>query len=340
MKKVCICGGGNLGHVCAGHMAATGDFEVSLLTRHPERWQNTLTIGRPAGREPLVGRLARISDNPQKVVSDVDIVLLCLPGYAIRQTLMGIREHLSDKASVGSVVCNTGFFFQALELLPENVPLFGLQRVPFISRVESYGRSARLLGYKESLAMAVEHATDKEPLRQMAERMFRTPVHLLANHYEASLSNSNPLLHPSRLYDLWHDWRDGIVYPRVPLFYEEWTDNAARLYIDMDNELQALLARLPVRKGAIPAVLAYYQSTDAALLAAKLRSIEAFKGILSPMKAVDGGFIPDWDSRYFTEDFPYGLAFIRKTAATHGIPTPTMDRIFAWWHRHADCVAR
>ena len=134
-----------------------------------------------------------------------------------------------------------------------------------------------------------------------------TPVHLLSNHYEASLSNSNPLLHPSRLYDLWHDWRVGVVYPRVPLFYEEWTENAARLYIDMDNELQALLARLPVRPGAIPAVLAYYQSTDAASLAAKLRSIEAFKGIASPMKAVDGGFIPDWESRYFTEDFPYGL---------------------------------
>jgi hypothetical protein len=321
-------------------MAATGDFEVSLLTRHPERWQNTLTIGRPVGMTPLVGQLARISDSPQDVVSDADVVLLCLPGFAIRQTVLAIRGWLQDNAAVGSVVCNTGFFFQAMELLPGNVALFGLQRVPFISRIETYGRSARLLGYKESLAMAVERAEDKESLRLVAEWMFRTPVRLLSNHYEASLSNSNPLLHPSRLFDLWHDWREGVVYSRAPLFYEEWTEKAAHLYIDMDNELQALLARLPVRKGAIPSVLAYYQSTDAASLAAKLRSIEAFKGIVSPMKAVDSGFIPDWGSRYFTEDFPYGLAFVRKTAAEHGIPTPTMDRIFGWWRGHADGGAR
>lgn len=333
-KKICVSGGGNLGHVCAGHMAATGDFEVSLLTRHPGRWHPTLSIARPSGLAPLVGRLSRISDNPHDVVSGADFVLLCLPGYAIRPTLLAIRDHLPDGAAVGSVVCNTGFFFQALELLPGNVPLFGLQRVPFISRIEEYGRSARLLGYKESLAMAVEHAPDREALRLDAEKMFRTPVRLLSNHYEASLSNSNPLLHPSRLYDLWHDWQEGTVYPRIPLFYEEWTENAAQLYIDMDNELQALLALLPIDKGNNPSVLDYYQSTDAASLAAKLRSIEAFKGILSPMKAVEGGYVPDFASRYFTEDFPYGLSFVRKTAAENGVPTPTMDRIFAWWHDH------
>ena len=36
MKKVCICGGGNLGHVVTGFLAANGDCEVSLLTRHPD----------------------------------------------------------------------------------------------------------------------------------------------------------------------------------------------------------------------------------------------------------------------------------------------------------------
>ena len=49
MKKVCICGGGNLGHVVTGFLAANGDCDVSLLTRHPERWQHQLEITTPDG---------------------------------------------------------------------------------------------------------------------------------------------------------------------------------------------------------------------------------------------------------------------------------------------------
>jgi hypothetical protein len=98
----------------------------------------------------------------------------------------------------------------------------------------------------------------------------------------------------------------------------------------MDNELQTLLERLPVRKGAIPTVLDYYESHDAASLAQKLRSIEAFKGIKAPMKAAGGGFVPDFGSRYFTEDFPYGLAIVRRLMKEYGLEAPTIERIYQW----------
>ena len=160
--------------------------------------------------------------------------------------------------------------------------------------------------------------------------MLQTPIQLLGSYYEASLSNSNPLLHPSRLYSLWKDWHEGDIYTRVPFFYEEWTEETAQLYIQMDNELQALLELLPVRKGSIATVLDYYESTDAVSLAKKLRSIKAFKGILSPMKQVEGGYVPDFQSRYFTEDFPYGLAIIHRLTHEKGVSSPTIDMIYDW----------
>ena len=160
--------------------------------------------------------------------------------------------------------------------------------------------------------------------------MLQTPIHLLGSYYEVSLSNSNPLLHPSRLYSLWKDWHEGVTYDRIPLFYEEWTEEAARLYIEMDNELQVLLEQLPVRKGSIATVLNYYESTDAITLAQKLRSIEAFKGILSPMQKVEGNYVPDFHSRYFTEDFPYGLAIVHRLTHEKGVPSPTIDMIYDW----------
>ena len=327
--KICICGGGNLGHVVAGFVAAQKKHEVCLLTRHPERWSQDLTIEAPADTT-FVGHLSGLYSDAKPAVSDADIVLLCLPGYAIRETLLQIREYLRPGAGVGSVVSSTGFFFEAMELLPSSQTLFGFQRVPFISRIVEYGHKARLMGYKESLNLAVEHSDQPESLSHILADMLQTPIHLLGSYYEASLSNSNPLLHPSRLYSLWKDWHEGMTYDHIPLFYEEWTEEAARLYIEMDNELQALLEQLPVRKGSIATVLDYYESTDATSLARKLQSIEAFKGILSPMKETEDGYVPDFHSRYFTEDFPYGLAIVHRLTHEKGIPSPTIDMIYDW----------
>lgn len=330
--KVCICGGGNLGHVVTGFLAAKGDCEVSLLTRQPERWSQQLGIATPEG-EVLQGNIARISAQPEDVVADADIVLLCLPGFSIREELEHVKPFLKPHVAVGSIVCSTGFFQEAFEVLSSETPLFGFQRVPFISRVTEYGRSASLLGYKSSLNIAVEQIEDKETLRQTIEMLFHAPVHLLGSYYEASLTNSNPLLHPARLYSLWKDWKPGQVYPEQSLFYEQWTDEASENFIAMDKEFQNLLSTLPVTSGSIPAILDYYESHDVASLTQKLQSIKAFQGIASPMKEVEGGFVPDFGSRYFTEDFPYGLELVCRLAQKQGVDTPVMKKVMEWGNR-------
>ena len=329
-RKICVCGGGNLGHVVAGFVASRGRFDVAVLTRHPERWNRQLLIKRPGNAWPLLSTLSMVTSDVREALDGTELVVLCQPGYSIGPVLQQLRDHLDKKTFVGSVVSSTGFFQQAMRLLPPSQPLFGLQRVPFIGRTEEYGHTARLMGYKESLRVAVEQTWRREEVRQTMELMFATPTKLMGNWYEVALSNSNPLLHPARLYDLWGDYRKGQCWQRRPLFYEEWTERAASDYINMDNELQQLLAVLPVAKDCIPTVLDYYESRDAASLAAKLRSIEAFKGIEAPMTAVEGGFVPDFQSRYFTEDFPYGLDLLRQLAREKGISTPTMDRIWDW----------
>jgi hypothetical protein len=333
MKKVCICGGGNLGHVVAGFLAANRDCDVSLFTRHPERWQHQLEITTPEG-EVMKGQINTISSNPNDVICNADIVLLCLPGFSISDVLKQIAPELKIGTAVGSIVSSTGFFFEAFRILPAHTPLFGFQRVPFIARTVEYGHSAALLGYKPSIQIAIEQAENKDSLRQTIEHLFATPTTLLDSYYEVSLTNSNPILHPSRLYSMWNQWHKSVVYPTCPLFYEEWTNEASELLIAMDNEFFQLLHVLPIRRGSIPTILDYYESRDASSLTHKLRSIPAFKGILSPMKEVEGGFIPDFQSRYFTEDFPYGLEIISRQAAQHKIDTPTINQVLKWGLQH------
>lgn len=325
--NICICGGGNLGHVCAGFLANRG-HQVSILTTNPSLWGRSLEIVAPDGN--FVGELADITSEPSEVIPQAEMVLVCLPGFAIHDELEKIKLHLSKDCVVGTVVSSTGFFFEAFKVLPPDTLLFGFQRVPFISRTIEYGHRAELKGYKDTLSVAVEQTESKEPIRQQLEQLFEKPVTLLDNYYEVSLSNSNPLLHPSRIYTMWKDWELGIAYPRNPQLYAEWTLEASTLLIQMDEEFQNLLKILGLKPGCIPTVLDYYESTDAESLTHKLQTIKAFQGIYSPMKEVPGGFVPDFSSRYFTEDFPYGMRFIIETAHEHHVAIPTIEEVYHW----------
>lgn len=329
MRGICICGGGSLGHVVAGYLAATKLVKVNVLTQRPERWSREIVVDTPDGRV-LHGGLNVVSSDPAEALSGVDVVLLCLPGFAIRDELIKIRPYLNKDTYVGSVFSSTGFFFEAMKLLGDDLPLWGFQRVPFIARTEEYGHSAHLLGYKSAHNIAVERCDDKEGFRALIESLFDAPVTLLSNYYEASLTNSNPLLHTSRLYTMFGGENEGRVFPRMILFYEEWTVEAAQLLIDMDEEFFTILKYLPVSEGYLPRILDYYESHDAESLARKLSSIQGFKGITSPMKETAEGWAPDFASRYFTEDFPYGLRYIWELAHQLNVDVPYIDKVYNW----------
>ena len=323
--KICICGGGSLGHVCAGVMASQQDVELNILSGHPERWQKTITVTDLDGKQ-FVAKINRISSKPEEVVTGQDIILLCLPGYLIEKTLRDIKPFVG-KAAVGTVVSSTGFFFFAHDILGKDAKLFGFQRVPFISRVAEYGKTANLLGYKSSLAAVLENIEERESFRRELERLFMTPVSLLNSFYEVALSNSNPILHTGRLYSMFHG-REDEVFDHNILFHKEWTDEASQLLIDMDAEFFQLLDKLNVH--SLPTLLDYYESTDASSLTRKIQSIPAFQTITSPMKQVEDGWMVDFGSRYFTEDFPFGLRWIRNVALTSEISTPIINNVYSW----------
>lgn len=326
MKPICICGGGALGLVVASVLANTQQLSVRLYTAHPQQWSKDIETIDNEGRI-YKGELEKISDSPAEVIPQSDIVLLCLPGFLIEKTLQNIKPYITTQA-VGSIVSSTGFFFRAHEVFSKSTSLFGFQRVPYIARVTEYGHSAALLGYKKQLYMATENLPSD--FENEWKDWLHTPVAHLDNYLEASLSNSNPLLHPARLYGMWHNW-EGQAYEKQDLFYANWDEFSSQIYIAMDNELQELCRKLHVH---VQPVLDYYESTDAASLTRKLNSIEAFLSIPAPMKQVEGGWVPDFTSRYFTEDFPYGLQIVKELAIVNKISTPTIDNVLAWGRQY------
>lgn len=266
IKTITICGGGGLGIVCAGVFLSKG-VKVNILTGHPGKWESSIVVYDPEGRV-YSGELSKISSNPMDVIPGSDMVLLTVPGYLIERELRGIAPFLDNNTIVGSVVSSTGFFFVAHRILSKYQTLFGFQRVPFIARVREYGKSGDLLGYKNSLNVAIENCAKPIILRENLETLFGVPICILNNYYEASLTNSNPILHTGRLYSMWGDYA-GKIYPEQSKFYAEWTDASSEKIIQMDEEFGILLDKLGINRTTIPSLLDYYESKNAKELTEK-----------------------------------------------------------------------
>jgi hypothetical protein len=70
---------------------------------------------------------------------------------------------------------------------------------------------------------------------------------------------------------------------------------------------------------------------DTTDLVSMLRTSAVHRGITHPMKINNvGKYEPDFESRYLSEDLPYGLIVQKGLAEICGVPTPGMDFIITW----------
>lgn len=325
---ITICGGGSLGHTCAGMFSRLGDVKVNMLTNHPERWNRCFDVFTHKG-DVLHARLEKISASPEDLIPVSDIVLFCLPAFMVEEEVKKIAPFIRFEAMVGTVVGNSGFFLYCHKYLPAGTCLFGFQRVPYVSRVIEYGKSANLLGDRPRLIVAEENISDRNAFGAMLKRLFDEDIVFADSYYEVTLSNSNPILHTGRLYTMWKDW-DGAPFEECGLFYKDWTVEASALEIRMDEEFFRLLEALNVNTEHIDTLLEHYEADDALEMTRKIQTIESFQSIKSPMVQTDKGWMPDFGSRYFTEDFPFGLRMIRDLAHENGVECPAIDMVYEW----------
>ena len=102
-----------------------------MLTNRPEKWNSTIQVIDVYGMV-FYGNLCMVTSSPAETLSGTDLLLLCLPGFAYHEDLIKIRDFLTPQMKVGTVVSSSDFFFEAFDILPDNITLFGFQRVPFI----------------------------------------------------------------------------------------------------------------------------------------------------------------------------------------------------------------
>lgn len=329
--SICICGGGHIAHALAAYLAHR-ELPVSVFTRRPADWQARLEAVLPDGRR-IAGPLRQVSSDPG-VAAKAEIVMVAVPRFAAAEVLEKIGPMLSPGQLLLAVPGGAGFDWMTAALVRRGVTVACLQRVPMISRTEKYGALVAIKGFRPGLRLVVLPDDRYEACQVQVAGLFQQPVRKIASSLSLTLNSSNPILHPARVTTMFRDWRPGVIYPCAPLFYEEWDEPASEALIAADAELLAVSRLIPpVWADAVP-VCEYYESTDCASLTAKIRSIPSLKGIQSPMAASGAGWIPDLNSRYFTEDVPFGTVAIKAVAEMAGIQTPRIDGFIAWMQRH------
>ena len=326
--NITICGGGNLAHAQAAYLARKG-YEVNIYTRRPCEWNTTLEASFFEGKTDNV-HLKHVTDCPS-IVQNSDVVLISLPRFAVEEVALLILPYLTNQHLV--VLSPGAPWLQDVQKDFRWIgkKICGLYKVPFISRTEKYGQKVSVLGSRDINRVWLSEASLRTYI-PLIEDMFDTPLVELSSSWPFVLTNSNPLLHPSRLVELFKNYASDIYYDHNFLFYEEWTTASSELYIAADKELLKICELCPgmtLGKDIVP-VTEYYESPDAEALTHKIRSISAFKGIRSPMSQQKHGWVPDFSSRYFTEDVEWGTSLICEYARSLRVNTPVLDHFVSW----------
>lgn len=333
--NITIVGGGNIGMQFAVHCAEKG-HDVIVYTSTPELYEKHLEIVDENGAVTHEGNIKFATNDPEIAFKNADLIMVTVPATIMKITADKIYRHSDSKPVIGVVPGNGGSECAFRKCIERGNIFFGIERVPAVARILQKGKTVRSAGYRNELHIAALPSEYAKKCAELIGGIFDKKTVVIPNFLNLTMTPSNPILHTTRLRTLFGDWHEGVIYKRVPLFYEEWNDASSELLIACDEEVQNICRALPeFDLKYVKSLREHYESPTIEAMTKKISSIQAFKGLTSPTVKVDGGFIPDLHSRYFTADFSYGLTIIKQIADFAEVNTPNIDATLAWYRNIA-----
>ena len=328
--NIAVIGGGNIGTLMAAELAYKG-HNVTVYTSKAFCWGNRIEVFDSKENFLLEGNIQCCTGDIKQAVDYADMLLVTVPAQTFQDISQKLFPYVKKGQYIGIIPGSGGAEFAFTPLIEKGCILFGLQRVHSIARLKERGKSVYMLGRKKKLEVGSIPREQSEKIAAMLEEMFDIPCVALPNYLSVTLTPSNPILHTARLYAMFKDYYAGKVYDRNILFYEEWNDESSEVLIACDAELQALCDRVPLDLKNVKSLCDYYESYTPYAMTMKIKGIEAFKGLTSPMKCIGEEWIPDFESRYFTADFSYGLKVIKDLCELFAVEAGNITKIWDWY---------
>ena len=268
--------------------------------------------------QPCKGKIDLISNEPSEIIPKSDLIILTVPAHVRQNIIERISPFIRLSSIIGSFPGVAGFNEEVEKFINKDINIFASQRVPYIARIEKKGYFVNV-DKKDEIYVAIKY--NQQDIKQLLEKLLGLKVNILNNFLEVNLSNSNPILHSARLYDIIQDEdiKEDIY------FYKEWTDNTSKILLAMDNEFMKIVKQLKLN---IKSLKEHYEVQNYSEMTQKIKSIKSFQNIKVPVIKNPNGYILDIFSRYFTEDIDKSLFYIKKYATLKSIDIPNINKVF------------
>ncbi len=331
--NIAILGGGNIGMSLAGEISRIKDHEVTLFTSRPEIFDERISVADDERNITFRSGKFTATYDIGKAVSDADIVLCTFPAFMRKRVIEDITPLLNPTSSLGFVPGYGGAEMYCAELLKKGVTIFAFQKVPYVSRTKVAGKVAGIMSRKPCLYIAALPYSRTGEIAEIIEDMLLIKTCTLKNYMAATLLPGNPLLHTSGSYVYLKDYVKGYHFPQQIYYYRSWTDECSRVICDFSDEMMAICRSLPIDLSEVLSIQEYYEAPTPEALTEKFHSIPSFQPLTLPMIHDDEGFIPDFGSRFYTEDIPFGVCILKGLALIAKVKTPVIDSILDWYER-------
>mmetsp|Transcript_5881 Transcript_5881/g.9112 ORF Transcript_5881/g.9112 Transcript_5881/m.9112 type:complete len:457 (+) Transcript_5881:65-1435(+) len=357
--NVTIAGGGHAAHILVGmlHESLPSASQLNLFAPfkdEAEKWTKSpgVVVNMRGERDLPLAKPNIASKDPALVIPQADLVIMPIPSFAIEPTLRKIIPHLKKNCYLGAVPGNGGFHMTAQRLVHEeagrrDVVLWGTNQLPLNCRFTKYAEKATCLTTKDAVKLATVPEEGVTTVATVLNTLL-SPIHFSRVHHvlTLNLSCSNNVIHSGRLYNLFHEWGPNGTNPSFaenPTFYESMDESTMKCMQDVSDDLRAIVTRLSELtkdptyledwNDIYNAMKEYYKSSisdDSKLLYCFTKN-SGYTGLLTPMKQLDNKrWVPDFTSRYFVEDIPYGLCMAKGIAEILNVETPTIDKYIVW----------
>jgi hypothetical protein len=350
-----ICGGGNAAHAVAVVASQNFDGDIVWLRGSEEKAENlrrgVFSDGGLRSTGVITGlatKVTTISSDPREIIPDADLVFLVVPAFAHVTWLEKIAPHLKTTAIIGALPARSGFEFDVLRIIPGIRPdggrqIFGLQTLPWSTRVQQPGKLANIGALKAKVFVATLPGSHAASLAPLLSALVGTEIIASPNFLNLTLGNPGQIIHPGITYGWFSKWC-GKRYRQdeIPLFYKDLSDYTGNVVQSLSDDVVAVAKKIAVASNGkldMSTTLPIHkwlcmsyptQTADFSTVTSCLRTgpIQARK---APMVEVaPDEFVPDFRYRYVSEDMPFGLAVAKAIGEIADVATPMLDAVIEW----------
>ena len=334
--NITVVGAGNVGTQIAVHCAEK-KHEVVIYGSKPERISSDLEIVDEYNNIIHKASIKKATNIPREAFGQCDLVFITMPAFCMEELAQLIFPFCYSGLKICLVPGTGGWEYAFKKCIDKGAILIGMERVPSVARLVRYGKSVCARGYRNKLKVATLPKRYLYDCCKLISEIFDMECEAVREFLSITMTPSNPILHTTRLYTLFKDYEEGITYDRIPLFYEEWNNESSELLIKCDEEVQDICrkieSRIKMDLSDVRSLKEHYGSYTADAMTGKISGISAFKGLKTPAIKSGNYYLPDFDSRYFTADFPYGLSILVQLSHMMGIKAENMEEVMGWYDR-------